>query len=244
MRLINLFEDEKTDRTLRSMASAVFDNFYRRIEIEALNNYENFHRIDNGPFSGGFMLSGAYAGLRGEGISAVVFLPHENYNFRASLGNYSKSNDKVLFLACLTEPFSLRHLKTRLSAFKKDFVHEWSHHQLNDRYSVGSINKSMDGEGNIDPVKYYNDAHETQAFYQEAAYEAENFFKIVAKHAPHRLPEYSVMTTADLVSFISERFVNRDFLKFINQKNRQALMKRLARMVDQTIRPLIFEPIS
>lgn len=235
MNITDLFESEDFDSMLRGEAVKAYDTFMRRMNVESINGYESLLAIDTGPFYGGYIVPAEKVGLKQYGVYAVVFLPKDG-RVRASLGKH-KSGEIVLFFNVLLEDFSLKHLYTRMSGFKKDFVHEWSHHQLNDRYSVNATNRDTSGIGDIDRVAYYNHPHETQAYYQEMAFEALEFFKTVSEYASTKLEKFSNMTTPELVSFIKEKFGSEEFVSSLNQKNMRALDKRLARMIEETLRP-------
>lgn len=231
MDITDLFESEDFDAMLRSEASQAFDTFMSKMEIESINGYDSLLAIDVGPFEGGFVVPAENVGLKKYGVFAVVFLPKNN-RIRASLGKH-KTGEIVLFFNVLLEPNSLKYLRTRLAGIKKDFIHEWSHHQLNDRYSGGNTAKL----GDMDRVAYFNHPHETQAYYQEMAFSALEFFKSVYDHVPERLDQFSSMTTPELVVFIKNKFSSHDFIKNLNDKNMRALDKRLARMIEETLRP-------
>lgn len=235
MNITQLFESEDFDAMLRSEAVNAFDTFMNRLKVENINNYENLLAIDTGPFYGGYVVPAEHVGLKQYGVYAVVFLPRDG-RVRASLGKH-KSGEIVLFFNVLLENFSLKHLYTRLTGFKKDFVHEWSHHQLNDRYSPDAKNRDTADIGDMDRVAYFNHPHETQAYYQEMAFEALEFFNTVSKVVPERLDEFSKMTTPELISFIKKKFGSEEFVSSLNPKNMRALDKRLARMIEETLRP-------
>lgn len=235
MNITDLFESEEFDSMLRGEAVNAFDTFMRRMKIESINDYESFLAIDTGPFYGGYVVPAEKVGLKQYGVYAVVFLP-KNDRVRASLGKH-KSGEIVLFFNVLLDNFSLKHFYTRLSGYKTDFVHEWSHHQLNDRYSVDASNRDTAAIGDMDRTAYYNHPHETQAYYQEMAFEALEFFKTVSEYASTKLERFSNMTTPELISFIKKKFGSSEFVSRLNPKNMRALDKRLARMIEETLRP-------
>jgi hypothetical protein len=170
----------------------------------------------------------------------LLFGPKGAEHVRAGAGT---SGDKIVIaIFCLRAPNDLQNLITRFATgYKRDFVHEFQHMlSIQRRGNVRGGAKHMDS-GKI--KDYFNNNDETNAYYQEGAQEALEMFQVMMKHAPeHCLRLYGDLSVAELVKHC-RRYFNRDFLEFLNEKNRRAFDKRLARFVQHNIWPLL-HPIN
>ena len=243
MNIVELFESEETDRAARLEASMV----HKQIENWLIKHQdeENFG-LQSSTFRGltAFLIPTHRRPYEQSNLH-IVFIS-DDAPFKGSIGR-ARNGDIYIYVACLLRDGDTKYLDNRWVGRKNIFIHEYMHYLMRERNpnGEGSISRlNADGK-----AAYYNDPDETNAYYQEAAHRALAFIKSVVKEAPVVAYKWQTQRTVqDWVAYIKERFFdNNDFLKYATPETMRALDKRLARMVQETILPMlakIEEPLS
>jgi hypothetical protein len=245
MLIQNLFEDEMSDSVSRNMAERAFNQVSHWLK----NNVNRLQAVGEGPFSGGFILSAQRVGLDEEfGDLHYIFMP-ANEKYKASLGSYASKDIYFMILGVLIAPNDTKYLSTRITGFKPDFVHEFQHYLMRHRqdHRVSGSDRDLENGGR---AKYYNNPDETNAYYQEATYKFYDLMKSLrnADFADKSLLNdkmnfWREMTDQDIVEYIISNQLWDEFWKYATPDTKKAFRKRLARFVQQTVRPYIMKPI-
>lgn len=241
MLIQSLFESESSDRVARLLASMTFKQIKGWLEQAAPHGYRGLKELPEGSrYAGGFFLSLNDIGSDYTDLS-IIFM-HEvqdkNTVMGAAFGKSADASNKFIFMSVLIAPGDTTHLSTRFAMTEKHFVHEFMHYLMvsrNKSNPIPSSRKLVNG----DTTAYHNDNDETNAYYQEAAHGAVEFFKAVVRQSPEKAAEFAQMTTQELMQFIIPRFANKDFMDDLSRANRRAFLKRMVRCIGETIRPML-----
>jgi hypothetical protein len=242
MRLLALCESEQSDRDDRLRAKLAFKQIKYWLDANADDGFRRLKKLPEGTrYAGSFALLSEMCDLDADYPDlAFIFIDRLDITggrVTASFGQSADKSKSFIFIGCLKGPGDSTYLNTRFSGTEKYFVHEFMHYLMRKR--APDTKPSTSKLNGNDWTDYHNDADETNAYYQEAAHGAVDFFRVVASHAPVRVDEFADMTVQELVAFIVPRFVNQDFLGDLTADNRRALFKRLARCVNETIKPML-----
>lgn len=239
MFLSHLYETEQSDKSSRLEAVMAFTQIKYWLAMNEDNNYQRLIAMDT-PVEGSFLMPLHLCDLDHDYPDlSVAFTPKYSQGGAAmlgSLGTYANRTKKVIFVGCLLAAGDKTHLATRWGGTSKIFVHEFQHYLLSNKSPAKGSAGHVTGGGMDD---YFNDAGETNSYYQEAAHEAVGYFKTVKDHAPTKTGQFTSMTTQELVAFIIEKFTDSDFMGALTDGNRRAFHKRMARCVVETIRPML-----
>jgi hypothetical protein len=242
MRLDDLFESEETDRLDRLRATIAHGQIKYWLEANSDRLSRSLQHVTDGKFAGSYIMNTALADLDTDYPNLyVVFTPAkmEIHGQYYSAGGFFQSGRKFfIVIPCLLRPNDTTYLSTRFGAGgKTPFIHEFIHYLLNLRTKgqKGSARHVETG----DMASYFNDPQETNAHYQEAAQQAIEFYNAVVRNAPQAAQEWKEWTTQQFVHHIKKTYVDKSFLEFATPQTMRALDKRLARFVEQTVKPLI-----
>lgn len=244
MRLDQLFESELSDQVARNQAVRV----HKQITYWLTQNQDVLSQrlpaIHRGPFAGGFRMDMEMCDLDGDFPDLVVlFVPKFGADIgggNVAGGGYTKIGWRsYIVIPCLLKPGSTEYLATRFgSGGLTPFVHEFMHY-LTQKRNKGAAETSANKLGSNDLSGYYNHPEETNAYYQEAAHRLESFISAVCHNAPQAIEDWYNMSTGELVSYAKKSWVDKQFLKQATHKTIRALDKRLARFIEETIRPML-----
>lgn len=175
----------------------------------------------------------------------VIFVPKSKADVGggySSAGGFAKMGWRsYIVIPCLLKPGSTEYLSTRFgSGGLTPFVHEFMHYLMRKRIK-GADTNSADKLSSGDASGYFNDSDETNAYYQEAAHRLEGFINAVCLNAPQAVEDWSRMSTGELVAYAKKSWVAPEFMTHATPKTVRALDKRLARFIEETIRPMMMK---
>lgn len=245
MEIHGLFTESETDDYVARMSAVVV---HKQIAWWLHNNEDHLGYRMLSTTDGGFILRSSDFDMDEDYPDLLVaFMPEstmqvqDGYGARASFGADGEGffeGKKTIILRLLDGPHDTTNLTDRFrSGFKTHFVHEFQHYLMTRR-------RPQTGYGSLDKRKsfglaaYFNDADETNAYYQEAVHDVVEFFTTVRSVAPQKLTRFSDMTTLELVKWAKSEWFDDGFLSHASPKTTQALNKRLYRFFEEWARPM------
>jgi hypothetical protein len=247
MDINQLFESEASDSIARQEALDAFKSI--KIWLKLNEGYlEPDLLIQSATFPDGYFFPIRRAGVPENGLY-ILLLPKaegkNGYAARASFG--TTKHGAVIALHVLLGPSDLKFVDTRLGGFRTEFVHEymhylsWKHNRLGRR---GGSSRAVDA-GNMSA--YYNNEDETNAYFQEAA---DSILSVIGGLVRAGEPAREILTglaarsMTELTQYMKQKFFDKDFLDHATEKTMRALNKRLARLLSETVLPMIHEAIA
>lgn len=233
MRLIDLFEDAESDRIARAEAAAVYDAVLAALRAADEASFSH-HK-----FAGGSFIFRSDV-LPDELLLFLIDKEQMSFFGEAKMGSLIKK--PMIAMAVLNEPGKLDGAVENFAAIRRDFYHEYNHYLL--RKKSGHLGRSGEAAMNNDSRGYYNDPDEANAFFQEAAGE----FERDMREAQRRIEEPDVRAFLRrlgafpdqmLVRFFMDRYLDKNFVDWLDAKRKRALQKRAAMFVRETIKPMI-----
>lgn len=248
MELHGLFVESESDDYVARMSAAVV---HKQIAYWLQANEDRLARRMINTGDGGFILRTSDFDMDGDYPDLLIaFMPENREAVAAGFASkagfaLAKPNaegilagKKLIILRCLKAPHDTEHLADRFRVgFKQSFIHEFQHYLMSSR-KKGAPKSSSDAMRDGGVVAYFNDADETNAYYQEAVHDVEDFFNTVRREHPQSLAQFSDMTTLELIAWVKKQFFDKNFLEHASPKTTQALNKRLYRFLEQTVRPM------
>ncbi len=247
MELHGLFVESESDDYVARMSAAVV---HKQIAYWLQANEDRLARRMINTGDGGFILRTSDFDMDGDYPDLLIaFMPENREAVAAGFASkagfaLAKPNaegilagKKLIILRCLKAPHDTEHLADRFRVgFKTSFIHEFQHYLLSSR--KGPAKSSSDALRAGGTAAYFNDADETNAYYQEAVHDVDDFFNTVRRDHPHALRQFSDMTTMELIEWTKKQFFDKAFLDHASPKTMQALNKRLYRYLEQSVRPM------
>lgn len=248
MEIHGLFVESESDDYVARMSAALV---HKQIAYWLQNNEDRLSRRMINTGDGGFVLRASDFDMDGDYPDLLIaFMPKRDEamadGFASKAGfAISKPNaqgilagKKLIILRCLKGPHDTEHLVDRFRVgFKAAFVHEFQHYLLSSR-KLGNPRSSSDALQQGGVAAYFNDADETNAYYQEAVHDVEDFFNTVRANHPESLGQFEDMSTPELIEWVKKQFFYKPFLDNASPKTLQALNKRLYRFLEQSMRPM------
>jgi hypothetical protein len=248
MILSQIFESELSDSVARNQAARAHAQIRYWLEENSDRIDKRLPSISDGPLTGGYMMQSSVCDLDGDFPDLiVVFTPKNNTDlgggFASSGGFYVKEGRRIIVIPCLIAPFDPTHLSTRFGVSgKTPFIHEFMHYLMS-RENKGSRLGSSSKVGD-DQTDYFNDTDETNAYYQEAAHKMLDLVRSIVAAAPLKAKEWSKLSTVHLMNYVKRTCVDKAFLNHATPKTMRAFDKRLARFVEETIRPKLMVSVD
>lgn len=242
MDLRSLFEDEESDRASRLQAVILHTQISHWLESNKEVLSRRLRRVD-GNLEGSFLLTSEMVDMDEYYPDLlIVFTPKrivkakDGSHYQTGGGFFVNGGKSVIMVAALKAPGDVSDLPSRFRVgAKSSFIHEFMHYLMRSRSrEAGSVDSLLNG-GESD---YFNNADETNAYYQEAA---QNVVELTnsLREFPRYIDKLDAMSVPQLVSWYKARCFNKDFLAHASPKTIRALDKRLARLISTTIKPMI-----
>jgi hypothetical protein len=237
-------EDEASDKAARLEATMAFSQIKHFISQNKDNLEDYMHPSQ---FHGGsYGIEFTAMGLEYPKLWLLLAPRKTDHVARAAFGYLGKGN-KLIMLAVLLEPSSLKYIETRITGMEKDFVHEFQHYLMSLR--APRLKSSISKYDGGDHAGYFNDNDETNAYYQEGVHDFGSLISALAKHldsdiARQRLEKYSKASVQELIKVIKQTSFGDEFLDNLNERNTRALNKRLARFIEQSARPMMLKILA
>lgn len=240
--MTRIHESEETDREVRDEAEKAFGkvrDYLARHEDYLENVLQPF---DNSHMGRGFALRGVRVGLPRDLI--ILFIArNKKAGGSAISGAIGKLPDgsTVLVVASLLEEGSARYLPTRFgTSGMKTFIHEYVHYLLERRHG-GRLKGAGDAARAGDDAAYFNHPDETNAYYQEAAFEMTRFGRaLLNPMVPEWVRnEWATKSIPDLLSHMKGSSLPKDFLAHATPQTMRAFDKRAVRYLTQTFLPML-----
>lgn len=241
MRTTDLFESEDDDRLARMQAGFLHSQI--RYWLEAKANLLDVRLLKaEGQFDGGYILPVRWVNDAYDDL-LILFTPAPSKAITgqyASAGGFFKSNGMgVIVIPCLMAPNNPQFLDTRFAVgSKKSFVHEFMHYLMSKRKPANVRGSARHVEAG-DVGTYFNDPDEVNAYYQEAAHGVIEFMNTVVEKSPEQARRWLDMSTVELVTYVKQTWFDENFLKHANPKTIRAIDRRLARLAEMSIRPIL-----
>jgi hypothetical protein len=238
MRYSQIIESEETDKADRDEAEGLFDLMQDWLEAHADHLAD---RLTHGNALGGcWVLQAKFLGPQWSDL-LIIFAPRLQQGGSTMRGSFGHAGNRpVLVLTVLKGPSDLQYLDTRVRGSREIFLHEYQHYLAwyrNKRPSKTSAEALGDDD---DFGAYYNHAEELNAYYQEGV---SGFARLVQNvirlgHRDEAMNMWGSKSTQELVADIMTRHINKDFVENLTPGNHRKIEKRVARFVEQTIRPM------
>ena len=241
MDLRTLFEDEESDRAERLQAVIAFNQISGWLSDHEESLPDHMMQVDLWG-ERGFALTPHMLHLDTMFPNIVfLFMPKSKTDvggFEPVASLATKGNQFFLIVRCLLNENDPKYLPDRFRVgAKKSFIHEFIHYVL--RMKTGPLGQDTVATfADKGPEAYFNHPDETNAYYQEAAHEAVEIARMLQREVPVSATQLNAKTTPELVRWFKARCFDKDFMEWANSKTMRALDKRLARLIDTTIRPI------
>ncbi len=239
-------ESEETDKRDRDLANRVFDLLKdylddRKDYLDDCLTYVTY-------LGGSWAIRGSRFGSAEASDLTIVFAPRSDITAtHASRGGFGKNGagQPLIVLNCLLKPGSLKYIDTRIRGTRDIFVHEFMHY-LAWKRNISPPQTSAELASGEDYAAYYNHAEELNAYYQEGVEGFERLVRNVISlgHGDVAEEMWGSKSTTELTWDILNKHIKSDFVAALTPENKRKIIKRIARFVEQTVRPIFKEDIA
>jgi hypothetical protein len=230
---LDLFESEDTDHKARIEANEAFDKLIDWV-AKTIDYFDDV-ATSTAQLGGSYVFHARKPGFGRIGDDLLIILSPQQgrKDIKGAFGH--AGSRPLIMLSILLEPNSTRFLDTRIRGCRSTFVHEYIHYLA---WSTQQTNPKRPPEPGT--PGYYNHDEELNAYYQEGV---DGFHRLVTNvinmgHYDTAMEMWGSKSTPELVNKIMTGDMQADFVASLTPANRQRIEKRVARFIEQTIRPI------